>query len=161
MPQSPWHRRPCAVPEPATSLSSPSSQLYIVYFSLSFWAYKSSIWYATLLLFSFIALTCYIATLLWYATLLLFSCIALICYIVTLFWYATLPLCFDMLHCHIALTSYIETLLWHCFCSSTLWSIWMHTTLLSDESGLSETSLAMWTNIIVLLRFQHRTTWSR
>jgi hypothetical protein len=34
----------------------------------------------------------------------------------------------------------------------------MHTTLLNDESGLSETSVATWTNIIVLLRFQPRTT---
>jgi hypothetical protein len=30
----------------------------------------------------------------------------------------------------------------------------MHTTLLNDESGPSETSVATWTNIIVLLRFQ-------
>jgi hypothetical protein len=34
----------------------------------------------------------------------------------------------------------------------------MHTTLLNDESGLSEMSVATWTNIIVLLRFQLRTT---
>jgi hypothetical protein len=34
----------------------------------------------------------------------------------------------------------------------------MHTTLLNDESGLSETIVATWTNIIVLLRFWLRTT---
>jgi hypothetical protein len=37
----------------------------------------------------------------------------------------------------------------------------MHTTLLNDENGLSEMSVAIWTNIIVLLRFQHRTTYSK
>jgi hypothetical protein len=108
---SPWCPRSRDAVEPAPSLSlamppaSPSPQGYnIVYFSLSFWAYKS-----------------------W-------------------FWYATLPHCFDMLH--------IATLLWY----ATFSSIWMHTTLLNDESGLSETSVATWTNIIVLLRFQLRTT---
>jgi hypothetical protein len=30
----------------------------------------------------------------------------------------------------------------------------MHTTLLNDESRLSEMSVVTWTNIIVLLRFQ-------
>jgi hypothetical protein len=33
----------------------------------------------------------------------------------------------------------------------------MHTTLLNDESGLSEMNVATWTNIIVLLRFQLQT----
>jgi hypothetical protein len=34
----------------------------------------------------------------------------------------------------------------------------MHTTLLNDENGLSEMSVATWANVIVLLRFQLRTT---
>jgi hypothetical protein len=37
----------------------------------------------------------------------------------------------------------------------------MHTTLFNDESGLSETSVATWIDIIVLLRFQLRTTCSK
>jgi hypothetical protein len=58
---------------------------------------------------------------------------------------------FNMLHCHIALICYIIL-----FCYIL---IYMNaTTLLNDKSGLSETSLATWTNIIILLRFQHRTT---
>jgi hypothetical protein len=69
------------------------------------------------------------AALLWYATLLLFCCIASMCYIATLPWYATM-----LLICCIALICYIAT-------------------LLNDESGLSEMSVATWTNIIVLLRF--------
>jgi hypothetical protein len=58
------------------------------------------------------------------------------CYIVTLLLYATLPLtCRIALRCCIALICYIAT-------------------LLNDESELSEMSVATWTNIIVLLRFQ-------
>jgi hypothetical protein len=100
-----------------------------------------------------IALICDIATLLWYAILILICCIALIFYIAFILLY-----CFDMLHCHIAMICYK---LLHCFCSATFWSIWMHTTLLNDKSGLSEMILATWTNIIVLLRFQLQTTWRR
>jgi hypothetical protein len=39
----PWARNTItrAIPEPTTPSSSPSPQSYIVYFSLSFWAYKS------------------------------------------------------------------------------------------------------------------------
>jgi hypothetical protein len=128
-----------------------------------------------------IALICYIilicytllhcfccTTLLWYATLLLFYDIALICYIATLHWYATLV--WYAIHCYITFVllyyskySYIATLLWyatHCFCSTKFLFMWIHTTLLNDESELSEMSVAIWTNI-VLLGFQLRTTWSR
>jgi hypothetical protein len=70
---------------------------------------------------------------------------------VTLLWYATfLLICYIALICYIGLICY--TLL-HCFCSATFGSIWMHTTWLNDESELSETSVATWTIIIVLLRF--------
>jgi hypothetical protein len=85
----------------------------------------------------------------------------LICYIITLLWYAThcyiafvLLHCFDILHCHIALICYI---LLHLFYSATFLSIWIHTTMLNDESGLGEMSVVIWTNII-LLRFQLWTT---
>jgi hypothetical protein len=185
-PQSPRHRWTHTVPEPATPSSSPNLQGYnIVYFSLSFWAYKSWFWYATLshcfdmyiafiLLHCFgvmhchIALICYIAfnmshyfdmlhchiALICYNTFDMLHChIALICYIDFVLLH-----CFDMLHCHIALICY--TLL-QCFCSATFWSIWMHITLLNDESGLSEMHVATWINIIVLSRFQLRTTCSK
>jgi hypothetical protein len=133
------------------------------------------LWYGTLFLFCYITLMWYIATLLWFATLPLTCHIALICYIATLLWYAALLLicyiatliwcyiafvllhCFYMLHCHIALICY--TLL-YCFCSTTFWSIWMHTTLLNNEGELREMSVAIWTNIFVLLRFHLRTTCS-
>jgi hypothetical protein len=88
------------------------------------------------------------ATLLWYAT--LPHCFDMLHW----FWYAallryaTLPHCFDMLH--------IATLLLFCYIL-----IYMNATLLNDESGLSETSVATWTNIIVQLTFQLQTTWSR
>jgi hypothetical protein len=137
--QSLWRCRTHAVPEPTTPSSSPSPQGYnIVYFSLSFWAYKSWFWYATLphcfgMLHCFcsaallwcatlsqllwydtlsltclIALLCYVATLLWYATLLFICCIALISYIAFVLLH-----CIDMLHCHIALIWY--TLLLFCY----------------------------------------------
>jgi hypothetical protein len=116
--------------------------LHCIFF-WSFWAYKSWFWYATLS-HCFDMLHCFCsATFLWYATLLLFCCIALMCYIITLLWYATLFLicCIALIWC-IALICYIST-------------------LLNDESGLSETSVATWTNIIVQLRFQLRTTQSK
>jgi hypothetical protein len=144
------------------------------------------LWYATLPLTYRIALMCYIAFDMLHCSDMLHCHIALICYIAfnmlhsfdrlhcfwyaALLWYATLPHCFDMqhcfvllhcfdmLHCHIALICY--TLL-HCFSSATFWSILMHTTLLNDESGLSEMSVTTWTNIIVLLRFLLQTTCSK
>jgi hypothetical protein len=65
--KSPRCHRTHVVPEPITLSSSPSPQGYILYFSLSFWVYKSWFWCAILILFCCIALMCYIATLLWYA----------------------------------------------------------------------------------------------
>jgi hypothetical protein len=144
----PWAHNTIILPEPTTPLtschprahnnvvlpqpmSSPSPHCYIVYFSMSFWAYKSGIWYATLL---------------WYVT--LPHCYDML-HTSTLLWYSTLPDCFDMLRCHIALICYIVTLL-HFFYSATFLSIWIYTTLLSDESGLSEMSVATCTNIILL-----------
>jgi hypothetical protein len=142
---SPQRCQPRAVPEPAMPSSSLSPQRCIVYFSLSFWGYKSWIWYVTLphcfdMLYCF-----YFVALLWYATLIHYFDM-LHCF--------DMPHCFDMLYCHIALRCC------NYFCSAAFWSIWMHTTLINNESGLSETSVAMWTNIIVLLRFYHRTTCS-
>jgi hypothetical protein len=102
------HRWTHTVPEPTTSSSSPSPQGYIVYFSLSSWAYKSWFWYAALFLFCCIALMCYISTLLWYTTMPLTCRIALICYVDF-----DMLHCFDMLHYHIALICYIVTLLWY------------------------------------------------
>jgi hypothetical protein len=153
-----------AVPEPATPSSSLSPQHYIVYFSLSFWVCKSWFWYATLahcfdmlhcfhMLYCHITLICYIAFVLVHCFEMPHCHIVLICYIAFVLLHY-----FDMLQCHIILICY--TLL-HYFCSATFWSIWMQTTLLNDESWLSETSVATWTNIIVLFRFQHWTTWSR
>jgi hypothetical protein len=130
------HRRSHAIPEPATPSSSPWPQGCIVYFYLSFWAYKSWFWYATLphcfdmlhchialicyiaflllhcfdMLHCHIALICYTVTFLRYTTLLLFSSIALMCYIATLLWYGTLPLT-----CRIALICYIAFDMLHCF----------------------------------------------
>jgi hypothetical protein len=69
---------------------------------------------------------------------------------------------FDMLHYHIILIYYIALIcytLLHCFCSATFLFIWIHTTFLNDESRLSETSVTIWTNI-VLLRFQLWTAWN-
>jgi hypothetical protein len=121
-----------------------------------------------------IALICYIAFNMSQCFDMLHCHISLICYIpfdmlhyfdmlhchIALIIYIAFVLlhCFDMLHCHIILICY--TLL-YCFCSATFWYIWMHTILLNDESGLSETSVATWTNIIVLLRFQLWTTCSK
>jgi hypothetical protein len=126
-----WRPRAHDVIDPAPSSST---QHYIVYFSMSFWASRSWIWYATLS-HCFDMLHCF--NMLHIATLLLFCHIALICYIVMLLWYAT-----------------------YYFCSTIFWFIWIHTTLLNDESGLSEMSVTTWTNIIILLRFQLRTSCS-
>jgi hypothetical protein len=128
-PRCPWLR---AVPESTTPSSSLRPQHYIIYFSWSFWAYKSRIWYATLLnfvlLYCFdmlhyhIALICYIAFVLlhFYDMLHCFDILhiatsLLFCYNVTFLWYVTLPHCFDMLHCHITLICYIATLLLFCY----------------------------------------------
>jgi hypothetical protein len=152
----PWSNDPVGVvPEPAMP-STPRHSLYIFYVIVG------------LQILNFI---CYIATLLWYTThwyiaFVLLNCfdllhchialiyyIALICYTLLLFCYITqnthtLPHCLDMLH--------IATLLF----SATFLSIWIHITLLHAKSGLSEMSVATWTNI-VLLRFQLRTTWNK
>jgi hypothetical protein len=101
----------------------------------------------------YIALICYIAFDMLHCFGMLHCHITLICYIAFVLLH-----CIDMLYCHIALICY--TLL-YCFCSSTFRSIWIHTTLLNDESVLSETSVVTWTNIVILLRFQLWTTWSR
>jgi hypothetical protein len=45
---SPRCRQTCAIPKPTTPSSSPSPAMLHVYFSLSFYAYKSWFWYATL-----------------------------------------------------------------------------------------------------------------
>jgi hypothetical protein len=153
-PRRPWAHNVVILPEPARVQYCLFFFVILGLQILILICYIATLlWYATLLLFYCIVLMCYIATLLWYATLLLICCIALICYIAFVLLH-----CIDMIHCHIALICY--TLL-HCFYSAIFWSIWMHTTLLNDKSGLSETSVATWTNIIVLLRFQLRRTWSR
>jgi hypothetical protein len=93
-----------------------------------------------------IALICYITTFHWYATLLLFGYIALMCYIATFLWYTTLPLT-----CRIALICYIAFDMLHCFDM-------LHSHIAQWWKWLSETSVATWTNIIVLLRFHLQTT---
>jgi hypothetical protein len=79
--------------------------------------------------------------------------IALICYIAFVLLH-----CFDVLHYHITLIWYAAFNMSHCFdmallliCCIAL--ICYIATLLNDECGLSEMSVATWTNIIVLLRF--------
>jgi hypothetical protein len=139
--QSPRCYRPHTFPEPSMLSSAPSPQCYIVYFLCHFWPTNPE----------FDVLHCHIAFICYIAFVLLHCFDMLYCHI-TLIWYIAFVLmyCFDMLNCHIALICYK---LLHCFCSATFWSIWMHTTLLNDESGLSETCVATWTNIIVLWRF--------
>jgi hypothetical protein len=75
--------------------------------------------------------------------------ITLICNIATLLWYATLPYCFDMLH--------IATLLLFCYIL-----IYMNAYYIAQWWKWAKwDSVATWTNIVVLLRFQHRTTCSK
>jgi hypothetical protein len=186
--QSPWCHWTCALPEPATPSSSMSPATLYVYFFLCHFeptnpdfdmlhCHITLIYYiAFVLLHCFDMLHCHIALICYmlHCFDMLHCHIALICYIAS-----DILLCFDMLHCHITLICYIAFVLLHCFdilhchitlicytllhcfCFATFWSILMHTTLLNDESGISEMSVATWTNIIVLLRFQLRTTWSR
>jgi hypothetical protein len=82
-PCRPWARNTIVLHE---LVPFPSLQCYIVYFSMSFWAYKYWIWYATLPhCFDMLHCFCFVA-LLWYAT---------HCYN-----------CFDMLHIVILLLFY-------------------------------------------------------
>jgi hypothetical protein len=148
---------------PSSSLSPQGNN--IVYLSMSFWAYKSWFdmlhchtglicYIAFVLLHCFdvlhchIVLICYTAFNMSHCFHMLHCHIALICYIAF-----DMPHCFDMLHCHIALICCIAFVLLHCFdmlhsnivliCHTllqcffpaTIWSIWMHTIFLNDESG--------------------------
>jgi hypothetical protein len=140
MRSSPWHPGAYDAVKPAPSLSPQCRHPPR--------AWNATLYFFVILSLQILILICYIATLLWYATLLLFCCIALICYIafnmlhsfdmlhchiafdmlhchIALICYIAFVLlhCFDMLHCQIALICYI---LLHCFCSTTFWSIWMH-----------------------------------
>jgi hypothetical protein len=97
-PRRPWARNAIFLPEPGTPstpwrprardvvdpIPSPSTQHYIVYFSMSFWTYISWIWYATLS-HCFDMLPCF--NMLHITILLLFCHIALICYTLLLFCY--------------------------------------------------------------------------
>jgi hypothetical protein len=157
-PSSPWCPRAHDIVEPTLSLSPqrrhpPQARKATLYIFLCHFGPTNPDFD---ILHCDITLTCYIAFVLLHC-----FCSA------ALLWYATLPHCFDILHCHNALICYIVFVLLHCFdmlhcfCSATFWSIWMHTTLLNGKSGLSEMSVATWTNIIVLLRFKLRTTCSK
>jgi hypothetical protein len=181
MNSTPQHCRPCAIPRHVGMhhfLLKPAMPLILMlmYASLQCWCILVLvlillgamanlllgyyIFFYAILDLQVLNLICYIVTLLWYARhcynvfvlqhcfdilycrIALIYYIALICYI--------LLYCFDMLHFHIALICYTSL---HCFYSATFLCIWIHTTFLNDESGLSEMSVATLTDIIIL-RFQ-------